>query len=771
LPRLSPLELWGGVECTVNRVGRQFFDQLERNGHARRAADLELFAGLGLRALRQPVLWERVAPDGLERADWSWPDERLARLRELGIRAIVGLVHHGSGPRDTSLVDPSFPDKLSRFARAVAERYPHVEDYTPVNEPLTTARFSGLYGHWYPHGRDDRTFARALLNECRAVALSMRAVREVNPRARLVQTEDLGKSHGTRALSYQAEFENERRWLTFDLLSGRVRAGHAMWGYLTWAGVEEPELRWFLENPCPPDIVGVNHYLTSERFLDERLERYPAHTHGGNGRHEYADVEAVRARAEGCAGPRALLAEVWERYRLPLAVTEVHLGCTRDEQLRWFVEVWEAARALRAEGADVRAVTAWALLGSFDWNSLLTRDAGHYEPGVFDLRGDVPRPTALASLLRELARGGVPAHPALDSPGWWHRLERLIYLPEQTRARVATGRASAAPSDIARRVKSGGADAHTEFWCGRARAGSNGRSKAKGGKARPLLLTGATGTLGRAFARACQARALPFRLLTRGEMDIADESSVAAALEEFEPWAVVNSAGYVRVDEAEREPELCRRENARGPALLAEACAARGVALVTFSSDLVFDGSARRPYIESDRPAPLCAYGRSKAEAEARVLAAHPSALVVRTSAFFGPEDEYNFVTVALRALAEGRRFAAASDSVVSPTYVPDLVHACLDILIDGESGVWHLANQGALSWAELAWLAARRGGLDPGLVDARPAASLGLFATRPAYSALTSERGLLLPALEDALARYTRERRRAPLAACARMV
>jgi dTDP-4-dehydrorhamnose reductase len=189
-----PLELWAGVECSVNRVGDSYFDQLERSGHARRVEDLELFAGLGVRAVRYPVLWERTAPDGLTRADWSWADERLLRLRELGLRPIVGLVHHGSGTRETSLIDPAFPEKLAVFARAVAARFPWVEDYTPINEPLTTARFSGLYGHWYPHGRDDLTFARAQLTQCRAVVLAMRAIREVNPQARLVQTEDLGKT-------------------------------------------------------------------------------------------------------------------------------------------------------------------------------------------------------------------------------------------------------------------------------------------------------------------------------------------------------------------------------------------------------------------------------------------------------------------------------------------------------------------------------------------------------------------------------------------------
>lgn len=722
----SPPELWGGVECTVNRVGDEFFDQLERNGHASRLDDLDRFAELGIRTLRYPVLWERTAPAGPESADWRWADERLGRLRELGIRPIVGLVHHGSGPCHTNLLDSRFPEGLARFARAFAERYPWVESYTPVNEPLTTARFSGLYGVWYPHGRDERSFARALLTQCRAVVLAMRAIREVSPAARLVQTEDLGKTFSTPTLRYQAEFENERRWLSWDLLCGRVDRHHPMWGFLRWIGIGKGELDFFIANPTPPDVVGINHYLTSERFLDERLDRYPPHAHGGNGRHRYADVEAVRVRAEGAAGPRALLREAWERYGVPIAVTEVHLGCTREEQLRWLQEVWNAARALRGEGVEVRAVTAWSLLGAYDWNTLLTRADGHYEPGAFDLRAPRPRPTALARMTRDLATRGEHHHPLLATPGWWRRPERLLYPPVRgPRTPGLTLEEEESPTL----------------------------------PVRPLLITGAFGTLGRAFARICASRGIPYRLLRRREMDIAEPVSVEAALARHQPWAIVNAAGYVRVDDAEREPAACIRENTDGPAVLAAACARHGVALVTFSSDLVFDGSRTAPYLESDPVAPLGVYGRSKAEAETRVLEALPSALVVRTSAFFGPWDECNFVTLALRALAAGDPWIAANDATVSPTYVPDLVHASLDLLIDGEHGVWHLANSGAATWAELARLAAEMAGLDLYLIEGRSTESLDLAAPCPLYSVLGSERGHLLPPLHDALSRYFGER------------
>lgn len=279
---------------------------------------------------------------------------------------------------------------------------------------------------------------------------------------------------------------------------------------------------------------------------------------------------------------------------------------------------------------------------------------------------------------------------------------------------------------------------------------------------RPILITGASGTLGRAFTRICGDRGLAARRTSRTELDIASEDSVAAALDIHAPWLVVNAAGYVRVDDAERDRERCRRENAVGPTTLARACERAGVALVAFSSDLVFDGRKREPYEEHDQPRPLGVYGRSKYEAEQRVLDAHPAALVVRTSAFFGPWDEHNFVAQCLRELALGRTVRAAADTTVSPTYVPDLVHACLDLAIDGEAGVWHLANVGATTWEALARSVARLHDYPDERVVGVPSSALSLRAPRPAFSALGSARGLLLPGLEDALGRYHR--------ACARV-
>ena len=238
-------------------------------------------------------------------------------------------------------------------------------------------------------------------------------------------------------------------------------------------------------------------------------------------------------------------------------------------------------------------------------------------------------------------------------------------------------------------------------------------------------------------------------------MDITDSASVRGVIRRVRPWGVVNAAGYVRVDEAEGDKLACYRTNTVAVKILAAETAHAGIPLVVFSSDLVFDGSKGSAYIESDRVSPLGAYGASKAAAEVRALSLHADALVIRTSAFFGPWDLWNFATITLRNLIAGVPVAAASDSLVSPTYVPDLVNTTLDLLIDGEKGIWHLANRGEISWSDFAREIASRAGLPADLIRPVPVSDLGLAARRPLNSALASERGQLLPSFTDALERW----------------
>jgi dTDP-4-dehydrorhamnose reductase len=328
-------------------------------------------------------------------------------------------------------------------------------------------------------------------------------------------------------------------------------------------GIQEEELEFFLEGDGAPDIIGINHYPTSERYLDEAMDRYRECFHGGNEWHSYADVEALRIDTPSEElGFKARLSEVWDCYRHPIAVTEAHHGSTRKEQVRWLMEVWQGVQDLRDAGQDIRAVTVWSLLGAVDWNSLLVARNGFYEPGAFDIRGSEPRRTAIGLAAEALARTGTFEHPVLDQPGWWRRDGRHYHPP---------AREAAAPSRASR----------------------------------PILIAGATGTLGCAFARLCAQRGLDHVILTRGEMDIADPASVDAALARHRPWAVINAAGYVRVDNAAHERDLCFRANATGAEVIAQACAGLGLSSPsrrTGSSTELLDAPTWRA-IRSARPA------------------------------------------------------------------------------------------------------------------------------------------------------------------------
>jgi dTDP-4-dehydrorhamnose reductase len=702
------MEIWGGIECTVNRVGDRYLDQVRRTGHDVRLDDLERFAELGITAIRYPILWERNADPAADES-FAWSDVRLARLREIGVRPIAGLLHHGSGPPHTDLTDPRFPALLADYAATVARRYPWILEWTPINEPLTTARFSGLYGHWYPHARSDAAFVRMTLNQARAIAEAMEAIRTVIPQARLLHTDDAGSVYATEPLVRQAAFENQRRDLALDLLFGRVDQHHPLYGYLLEHGAAATDLDWFRAHPCPPDTIGANYYVTSDRLLDHRLELYPPDAHGGNHEHRYADIAAVRANPPLWSGFASVLRRYWEKYERPVALTEVHMACTREEQLRWVTEAWAGCLEAGRGGVPVRAMCIWSLLGAYDWNRLVTRDTGDYEPGVFDTRLGRPRPTALFSAVRSLATTGQLRHHVLSRPGWWR-----------------------------------GAAAH--------------RAQGRPPRHKRLLLLGPTGTLGSALVRRCHERNLDFLALTRSEVDITRPSDVSRSIGAAQPWAVINATGFVDVDRAEVECDYCMAVNTTGARLVAEACARVGSGLVTISSDLVFDGSLRTPYLESHPVAPLNTYGRSKAKLEQTVLETLPGALVIRTSAFIDAHDPRTFTSWVMAAAARGERIRTASD-VVSPTYVPALADALLDLLIDGEQGVWHLANNGALSWTQLAQRVLSETGCDASLVEEVDSSQLGRLAPRPSYSALGSERGSLMPTLDESLDRLLRER------------
>ncbi|SMC87741.1 family 1 glycosylhydrolase [Pedobacter africanus] len=698
------MEVWGGIECSINRIDKSYFDQLEYNDLYSRPEMLDEVIKLGIKTIRFPVLWEKNWPNPGEAPDWA-VEKHLNLLKHRKINVIAGLVHHGSGPGNAGIHSDDFAEQLAIYAKMVAQKFPWINSYTPVNEPLTTARFCGLYGLWYPHQKNSKDFLNLLINQCKGTILAMRAIREVNPKAQLVFTEDLTKIHGTCELKHQITFENHRRWLSIDLLCGKVGHRHPLWKYIIEQGIQKDQLSFFIENPLPPDLLGFNYYVTSERYLDHKLEIHPPSSHGGNGRIAYADVEAVRhpeAKLEGIAN---LMKEAWQRYRLPMAITEAHLCCGREDQLRWLKSIWEDCAQLNAEGIQITAITFWALFGAYGWDKLLTEEKGNYESGVFDLSSGSPRPTAITKFITALARQKIYQSPLINSPGWWQNQEP----PAQTSS--------------------------------------------------PVLIIGGSGTLGTAFVKICSDRNIHFLAPKSNELNVALIEQIENFILLHKPWAIINAAGYVNVDIAEGNFEPCFLTNTLGPINLAKTCREHQILFLNFSSDLVFDGIRQAAYRENDPVSPLNNYGFSKAEAEKRVLSILPSSLIIRTSSFFGPWDGHNFVTAVLEKLKNGESLTAMDDVVITATYIPHLVHAALDLLIDHEQGIWHLTNNGSISWYELALAVAKRGGLDGSNIQPISQYKLNLPALRPANSALETSRGKPLPSLEKGLDEYFHQR------------
>lgn len=186
---MNAIEIWGGIECTLNRVQEKYLDQLKYTGHYTRGeCDIDLIASLQIKMLRYPLLWEKHMQQEHTIIDWTFAEKSLNQLKKHGITPIAGLVHHGSGPCYVNFFDGSFEEGLAFYAKKVAENFPWLEYYTPVNEPLTTARFCGLYGYWYPHETNNYSFYKILLSECKATVMAMKAIRTINPDAKLIQT-------------------------------------------------------------------------------------------------------------------------------------------------------------------------------------------------------------------------------------------------------------------------------------------------------------------------------------------------------------------------------------------------------------------------------------------------------------------------------------------------------------------------------------------------------------------------------------------------------
>jgi dTDP-4-dehydrorhamnose reductase len=250
--------------------------------------------------------------------------------------------------------------------------------------------------------------------------------------------------------------------------------------------------------------------------------------------------------------------------------------------------------------------------------------------------------------------------------------------------------------------------------------------------------------LGRDVLRAAGGRATG---LTHAELDVMDAAAVAEALSGA---TVINCAAYTNVDGAESDSEAAHAVNADGARNVAEAAAR----VVYVSTDYVFDGSKKEPYVESDPTGPLQEYGHSKLTGERATAEANEDHLVVRSSWLFGAGGR-NFVETMLALGRERDELLVVDDQVGSPTFTGHLAEALVALADDGERGVLHVAGAGSCSWYRFARAIFEGAGLDAAV---RPCATEDFPrpARRPANSALASERGApVLPAWEAGLDAY----------------
>ena len=273
-----------------------------------------------------------------------------------------------------------------------------------------------------------------------------------------------------------------------------------------------------------------------------------------------------------------------------------------------------------------------------------------------------------------------------------------------------------------------------------------------------VVVTGAAGMLARALLPQLSAAGHEVRTLGRAEADVTRFPMLRAAVEAFAPQWVVHLAAFTRVDDCERDVDLAFRVNGLGARNAALAAAACDAALLTISTDYVFDGRGSRPYREYDAAAPMSVYGRSKWAGEEAVREVAPRHVIVRTAWLYGAGGA-NFVDSILRKARHGEPLAVVNDQRGSPTWTQDLATALVRLVAAGEFGTYHCTNGGDCTWHDLAVHVVKRAGHDVP-VQRIATKELARPAPRPAYSVLDTSwcehvTGMKMPHWKDAVDRY----------------
>lgn len=375
-----------GIECSYPTVqGGRRRDELEGTHHYRCwREDFELCRDIGATYVRYGLPYYRMhlSPG---RYDWDFADQVLPVMWELGLIPIVDLCHFGVPDWIGGFANPDWPPHFAEYAAAFAERYPWVKFYTPVNEMLVCARFSGLYGLWNEQRSSERDMVAAHATQCRASILAMGEILRRRPDAVFIQSEIaevyLERWPQTRA---EVQFRNRLRFLTFDFLYGTPPYADVA-NFLYDNGLSRADYDWFMQNgqqAAPHCVLGMDYYSANERTVQ---------------------CDGSVSLEGAMLGWSAIALDYYRRYHRPMMLTEtntIELG--RGESTQWLLRTWHQAQHLRHHGVPMIGYTWYSLTDQIDWDIQLREIRGKVTPnGLFTLDR---KPREAANVFRDLSR-------------------------------------------------------------------------------------------------------------------------------------------------------------------------------------------------------------------------------------------------------------------------------------------------------------------------------------------------------------------------------
>ena len=356
---LTSLFTWAtGIEDTFipqARPGLRTLEEYELTQHYQLwKSDFDLVAETGMQAIRWGIPWYRVQP-APDRWDWEWTDQALDYLvNGKGLTPILDLMHYGTPLwLEDSFIDPAYPQYVAEYTHQVVARYKSlVRYYTPLNEPMVNADMCGMKGEWPPYLSGDDGYVKMILALAKGIILTTQAIKVEQPDAITVQVEALWYTFThDESLKARVAHDNARQYLCFDLTTGRVGEEYELIRYLQKHGITDEDLNWFNSHAMTFNIFGANFYPWSYGELKQ---------------HPDGSVEHITGETSGDK-IAIVLKEVYERYHMPVMVTETSANADVKGRAKWMYETLDAVRALRATGIPVIGYTWFPLFTMVDW--------------------------------------------------------------------------------------------------------------------------------------------------------------------------------------------------------------------------------------------------------------------------------------------------------------------------------------------------------------------------------------------------------------------